>query len=371
MAAPRQHRGVLSTSDAETPTPTVTREDNPATLVVRDDLPPEVTDAYVATRPLAAAYHRQGWLQVIGNAFGHQTKYLAAQDSDAVVGVLPLVFFNSRLFGRFTVSMPFLNYGGVLADNPAIETALLTRAIEETRAARGAFLELRHTRQHFSTLASKRHKVTMELRLQATVEDQWGALDPRVRNHVRKAEKSGLDTISGGLELLPAFYEVFAHNMRDLGTPVYNVRLFREVLATFPDESRLFVVRANGRPLAASLVHWHGNTIEVPWASALREFNPLCANVLLYWEMVRFAIGRGLTIFDLGRCTPDEGTYQFKKQWRAQPREVVWEYWTADGQSVPQLNPKNPKFDLAIRLWQRLPVSVATALGPFIVRNIP
>jgi hypothetical protein len=49
----------------------------------------------------------------------------------------------------------------------------------------------------------------------------------------------------------------------------------------------------------------------------------------------------------------------------------VWEYWTAEGRPLPELNPANPKFDLAIRLWQRLPVQVATALGPSIVRNIP
>ena len=101
-------------------------------------------------------------------------------------------------------------------------------------------------------------------------------------------------------------------------------------------------------------------TMEVPWASAIREFNPLCANVLLYWHMVRFAIERGFRTFDFGRSTPGEGTFHFKRQWGAEPRELVWEYWTADGRPLPDLNPKNPKFGLAISAWQRLPVPVAT-----------
>lgn len=340
-------------------------------VTVRDNAPREASDAYVAAHSLGSPYHRHAWMDVINQAFGHETKYLVAETGRGVAGVLPLVFFRSRLFGRFTVSMPFLNYGGILADGPEAERELLDRAIEETRRAGGSYLELRHTRQHFRDLSPKRHKVVMELPLASSVDLQWDALDRKVRNQVRKAEKSGLDVRSGGLELLPEFYAVFAHNMRDLGTPVYSPRFFREVLTTFAECSRVFTVRAHGRPVAASLVHWHDDTIEVPWASALREFNPLCANVLLYWHMVRFAVDRGFRTFDLGRSTPGEGTYHFKKQWGAEPRELVWEYWTAEGQSVPELNTKNPKFELAIRAWQRLPVRVATALGPFVVRNIP
>jgi FemAB-related protein (PEP-CTERM system-associated) len=209
------------------------------------------------------------------------------------------------------------------------------------------------------------------LRLASSSGSQWDAIDRKLRNQVRKAEKGGLTVAHGGAELLDSFYEVFAHNMRDLGTPVYSSRFFREVLLAFPTETRIFVVRLEGRPIAASLVHWHGDVMEVPWASSLREFNPLCANVLLYWHMLQFAVDRRARVFDFGRSTPGEGTFQFKKQWGAEPRELVWEYWTAPGRGVPELNPKNPKFEMAIRAWQHLPVRVANLVGPLVVRNIP
>jgi lipid II:glycine glycyltransferase (peptidoglycan interpeptide bridge formation enzyme) len=118
-------------------------------------------------------------------------------------------------------------------------------------------------------------------------------------------------------------------------------------------------------------VHWHAHRIEVPWASSLREFNPICANVLIYWQMVRFAVEHRFRTFDFGRSTPGEGTYHFKKQWGAQPRELVWEYWTARDRPIPELNPKNPRYARAIRVWQRLPVAVTTLVGPALVRNIP
>jgi serine/alanine adding enzyme len=340
-------------------------------VAVRTDVAAGDLERYAHVHPGATGYHLPVWLGVIERAFGHETTYLAAVSDSGIEGVLPLVFFQSRLFGRFAVSMPFLNYGGVVADAPAVRRALVERAVEETRARRGSHLELRHSEQLCPELAPKRHKVAMRLPLASDPDRQWEALDRKVRNQVRKGEKSQLSVEHGGIELVDDFYSVFARNMRDLGTPVYAKAFFAEVMRSFAGTSRLFVVRHQGRPVAASLVYWHRSMIEVPWASALREANPLCANVLLYWHMLKFSIERGFTVFDFGRSTPDAGTFHFKKQWGTQPLELVWEYWNASGTPPPSLNPDNPKFDLAIRIWQRLPVPVATAIGPHVIRNIP
>lgn len=351
-------------------------------VIVRSDVSAAACDAYVAAHPFASAYHRPEWTALIGRAFRHETRYLAAEIDGVVVGVCPLVFFSSRLFGRFAVSLPFVNYGGIIADSPDVEQALLEAAVASTERAGGTHLELRHAGQLFRTMPARRHKVAMLLPLAATVDEQWGALDRKVRNQVRKAEKSGLDVVIGGAERLDDFYAVFARNMRDLGTPVYSRRFFAEVLTTFPESSRVFVVMLKGQPVAASIVHGmmvdgasgakgRRSVLEVPWASAIRDYNTLCPNVLLYWHMLRYAVERGFKTFDFGRSTPNEGTFHFKRQWGAAPRELVWEYWLATGRSLPNLNPSNPKFAAAIRAWQRLPVGVATALGPGIVRHIP
>jgi len=340
-------------------------------LRIRTDAPAEACDAYVHAHSEGTPYHLRGWLEVISKAFGHRSVCLAAERDAQVVGILPIVFFSSRVFGRFAVSLPFVNYGGVLADTPDVSDALLSRAVAEAERAKCTHVELRHTRQKFSTLSSKRHKVAMTLGLADSAERQWNELDRKVRNQVRKGEKSQLTAVVGGLELVPSFYEVFARNMRDLGTPVYSRRFFEEVCRTFPERTRVFVVRAGDKPVATSIVHWMGRVIEVPWASALREYNSHSANVFLYWQMLKFAVEQGFSTFDFGRSTPDEGTFHFKKQWGAVPHPLVWEYWTADGKSMPDLSPKNPKYELAIRMWQHLPVAVATAVGPHVVRNIP
>jgi len=93
--------------------------------------------------------------------------------------------------------------------------------------------------------------------------------------------------------------------------------------------------------------------IEVPWASALREANPLSANVLLYWHMLKFSIERGFKVFDFGRSTPDAGTFHFKKQWGAEPLELVWEYWNASG-TPPQERPFPVLTDREYEILDRL-----------------
>jgi FemAB-related protein (PEP-CTERM system-associated) len=200
----------------------------------------------------------------------------------------------------------------------------------------------------------------------------WDGLDRKARNQVRKAQKSGLTYREGGSELLDAFYAVFARNMRDLGTPVHAARFFGKVLGAFPGRARIHVVsRGTTTPIAAGLTFETRGTMEVPWASSIRDFNSLCPNHLLYWSMLEGASARGCSTFDFGRSTPNEGTYKFKKQWGAQPVPLCWEYGILAGSDVPNPSPTNPRFRLAIAVWKKLPMGVANRIGPMIVRAIP
>ncbi|HEY2895157.1 MAG TPA: FemAB family XrtA/PEP-CTERM system-associated protein [Pirellulales bacterium] len=324
----------------------------------------------VAGHPDATAYHQWAWRDVFAAAFGHASVYLAAGEGSRIAGVLPLVEFRSRLFGTFAVSLPFVNYGGVVADDGTAAGALSARAELLARERGWRHVELRHVRRQFAQCPVKRHKVAMWLSLAPTPELLWSALDRKVRNQVRKAEKSGCTAEHGGAELLDDFYRVFAHNMRDLGTPVYARAFFAEVLRAFPGDTRVFVVRLGGQAVGASITVGWRDKIEVPWASSLRAHAPSSPNTLLYWTMLKWAVERGYKHFDFGRSTPDEGTFHFKKQWGAQPHELAWEYLGLTGE-IPDQSPKNPKFRAAIAVWQHLPVWLTNRVGPPIVRSIP
>jgi FemAB-related protein (PEP-CTERM system-associated) len=329
-------------------------------------------DAYVQSKPTAVNYHRYAWRDVVESSFGHRCYYLTAKDNcGTIVGILPLVFMQSRLFGRFLVSLPFFNYGGLLCNTQEVGTALLCEAAVLRGELGATHVELRHTEPWSGELPTKQAKVSMLLDLGNDSELLWKGFNAKLRNQVRKAEKSGCTATVGGLELLADYYAVFVRNMRDLGTPVYGEKFFANVLTAFPEESRIIAVYLEGKPVAAGLVVRFRDTVEIPWASSIRDYNTLCPNNLLYWEALQHAVRIGCTRFDFGRSTPGEGTYKFKEQWGAKPLQLSWQYLLPEGASLPELNNKNPKFEMAIRMWQKLPLPLTRLLGPHIVKNIP
>lgn len=258
-----------------------------------------------------------------------------------------------------------------MADDPEVAQELVSGAVDIAKELRADYIEFRHLHDKLPVCRTREHKVTMILDLKGDIDSQWKAFNAKLRNQIRKAEKSGLQIKIGGLEDIPGFYEVFARNMRDLGTPVYGRDFFQNVLTSFPESTRVFSVIFQDKVIASGIATWYKKTFEVPWASSVRDYKSLCPNNLLYWEAIKFAIENGFKKFDFGRSTPGEGTYKFKEQWGATPVQLYWQYWVKNGQVLPELDPKNPKYHLAIKVWQRLPVALTKVLGPRIVRNIP
>lgn len=338
---------------------------------IRTDAPESEWDAYVEHHPDGTIDHLSRWRGIFKGVFGHDAVYLSAHRGGAVVGILPLVCFRSRIFGRFVVSLPFLNYGGVLADDEAAAGALVERAIEVARAFGAAHVELRHVRRQFPDRPFRQHKLKLTRPLPATSEDLWKDIDRKVRNQVRKAQKEGLTAEFGGADLVGDFYRVFARNMRDLGTPVYSRRLFDETLRHFPDRAKVFVVRLGHDPLAAGITMAFGRTVIVPWASSLREYRHLCPNMLLYWTMLEQAIAGGATTFDFGRSSPGAGTHQFKLQWGGLETPLHWEYVLLSARALPDQGPSNSRFHTAIGLWKRLPEWIANSVGPAVANHLP
>jgi hypothetical protein len=90
----------------------------------------------------------------------------------------------------------------------------------------------------------------------------------------------------------------------------------------------------------------------------------------LYWAFIERAAKAGLGRFNFGRCTAGGATHAFKLQWGAVDEPLWWYHGTARAEGATP-NPDAAGYALAARLWRRLPVPLATALGPRIVRGIP
>jgi len=314
-----------------------------------------------------------GWKDVIEKTFGHKTYYLLAEDDESeIAGILPLVQLSSVFFGNFMVSVPYFNYGGLCSSNAEVRQELLREAIRIAEDAKAQHIELRHSHKFDNGMPEKTSKVSMILELPIQEDDLWKAFSSKLRSQVRRPEKEGMYSRVGREEELNSFYQVFSANMRDLGTPVYPKKFFSNILTEFPGTTWICSVYTKDKlPVASGFLVAFKDRMEIPWASSLKEHNRFGPNMLLYWSVIRFACESGYKLFDFGRSTPGEGTYKFKQQWGAKPVQLYWHYWLKNGGPLPELNPDNPKYRLAIKLWKRLPVALTRFLGPMIVKNLP
>jgi serine/alanine adding enzyme len=328
-------------------------------------------DNFVNAAAGSSLYHLYGWRDVVEQTFGHRTFYFSAVDDSRVVGVFPCVRLKSFVFGHMLVSMPFFNYGGICAESEEARRALLLRGIDTAKETGADFLEIREEEERSDALPCKTAKVSMRLRLPASGDELWKSLGSKLRNQVQRPRKEGMTATVGREEALDDFYDVFAANMRDLGTPVYPKAFFGNILRRFPDRTWICTVHMDRTAVAAGFLAGFKDRLEMPWASSLRAYNRLSPNMLLYWRSLEFACERRYEVFDFGRSTPGEGTYRFKEQWGATPRQLYWYYWLPSGAEMPQVNPKNPKYRAAIAAWQRLPIGLTRRLGPKIVKYLP
>jgi FemAB-related protein (PEP-CTERM system-associated) len=338
-------------------------------ILLCDDSHEALWDAYVQRSAVATMSHSFAWQSVIKDAYGHQPFYLMAADGGTVKGIFPLVRVKS-FFGPSLTSMPFMDYGGICADDHETEQALLDRAMQLMREWRCRALEIRQAVPVVEVGAPRSDKVSMLLDLSGGIDSLWRSLPAKVRNQVRKAEKSGLTTTIGGLELLEEFYKVFAVNMRDLGSPVHSKTFFRRMGTAFGPQMRILLVRHGRTTVGGGICLFFKDTMLVPWASSLREHFAKCPNNILYWEAIQHGWKHGYRAFDFGRSSVNSGTFEFKKQWGAKPSPLHWRLLTQDGRSGATLSTSDAKYRWLAAIWRRLPVCVSTVVGPRIRKHL-
>jgi serine/alanine adding enzyme len=288
----------------------------------------EAWDSFVTNTEGGTCYHLSGWKDAFEKTYQYKTYYLFATESEAssnnsnpnIVGILPLVLIKSLLFGRFLVSLPFFDHVGVLTQSKNAEIVLIKKATEIARQESAEFVEFRHHLPILSKdtegnwyggeLVTEQRKLTLHLELPNTADELWKSFKSKLRSQIKKPMKEGLTAKIGGIEEVDNFYNIFAQNMRDLGTPVNSKWLFKNILLEFPQQAKICIVSKDKKPVAAGFVVGFKEKLHIPWASALKNFNHLSPNMLLYWSILEYACNQKYKIFDFGRSTPGVGTHK-------------------------------------------------------------
>jgi FemAB-related protein (PEP-CTERM system-associated) len=265
-------------------------------------------------------------------------------------------------------------YGGPLAAEPAVALALSERAasLMQQCGARALEFRLLHAPPEGSLSPAWQARealyVTFRKPISAGDEANLKAIPRKQRAVVRKGMEAGLQaTINQNVDGL---HSIYAESVRNLGTPVFARRYFRVLAERFGPAMDVLTVSSAGTPVA-SVMNFYWRDEVVPYygggTAAARQCH---ANDFMYWEVMRHAAARGCRVFDFGRSKIGTGAFSFKKNWGFTPTPLEYRFLVRPGDTIPEVNPLNPKYRLMIAAWKRLPLPVANLLGPFLVRGV-
>jgi len=325
-------------------------------------------DEFVSACPEATFFHRAGWKTVIERAFGHRATFLYAEADGRIEGVLPLAEVKSFLFGHSLISLPFCVYGGVAATTERARQALDDAAVALAEKLGVGHLEYRSIGARHAEWAHSDLYVTFRRAIDPDVEKNMNAIPRKQRAMVRKGIKAGLKSeIDGDVE---RFFAAYAHSVHRLGTPVFSKRYFQILMEVFARDCEVQTITLE-RELVTSVMSFYFRDEVLPYyAGGMDKARDVAGNDFMYWELTRRASERGLKVFDFGRSKKGTGSFDFKKNWGFEPQDLHYEYRLVKAPSVPEVNPLNPKYQLAIKAWQRMPLALANLIGPHIARNL-
>mgnify|MGYP003433801359 FL=1 len=326
-------------------------------------------DDFVEQHPEASFFHRYGWAVVLRAAFGHRPHYLLAERDGEIVGLLPLGEIRSLLFGHSLISSPFCVYGGPLASDEHVSAALIDAASVRARELNVDYLELRGTRRSRPDWPCKDDLyVTFRKPIAANDDDNLKAIPRKQRAMVRAGIDAKLTvTIDPGPDRL---WPLYAESVRNLGTPVFPSRYFTLLQREFGADCEVTTVEHDAQPLASVMSFYHRGTV-LPYygrgSSLARQYK---ANDFMYWSVMRRAVERGITVFDYGRSKLGTGSFSFKKHWGFEPEPLYHEYDLVKAKEMPNVSPTNPKYQMFIAAWRKLPLPVSNTVGPWLARSL-
>jgi FemAB-related protein (PEP-CTERM system-associated) len=333
---------------------------------IREVVAGDAWDAYVASRNEATLYHLRAWQNIAERGYGMRTHFLVAESGGRINGVLPL-FRVPRPGQAYLTSGIFGAYGAVLADDPAVERALIGHASAIAKNER-----LDHL--HLKTLGSSVAADTMHsshiwsiavLGLEESCEAQFAKLTGGMRNKIRKGEKSSLVMRRGHGELA-AFYDVLAENMHRKGSPIYGTRFLQTMLDELGPRSDVVTLYEGDRAVSGALIAWFNGSMYVPFASSRPSAFALRVNYLLFWRLIEIAIANKCTRFDFGTSMQGASTLEFKEQWGTTLAPITSYFFKENGE-LPTAAPTGVAIKLFMRAWSLTPRAIVDRLGPFII----
>lgn len=326
----------------------------------------------------ALVYSTWEWGSIC-EAFGHRRYYLGIQEDGQLLAGLPLMYSDTRLFGRALVSMPYSPYGEIVTRDTTRTTEHQTALFEDLKRLASQLPASHASIRGFGDKASAEDYrtvsrfVTFEVDLSKGAEETWDdEVESRFRRSVRKSRKENVRVEQGfDASTFEDYYEMYLDNMRYHGTPPYSRQFFRNVhryLSKLDAFEMYLAYTEDDTPINGVTVFRHGDRAIYWTGVADHEYRELNGGSRLLWEAIEDSCERGFDVFDLSRTREDTGVYDYKKS-IGRPVDLVDLHYAPD-QDLDLVDPEAEKYERIRTVWRKLPLRATEYIGPPIRKRL-
>ena len=311
-----------------------------------------------------------GWRHTVYNTYGIKSHFLAAVDTSEIVGALALYEIKHPLFGHYLLTSVFGTEGGLITTDDKVRDYLVHEAKRLADQLGVSYCVIRTRKQELNGFEEDDRYVTAII----NVEDGEQAffeqsIRHQTRKHIRKSLKQNFE-VKVGPQYVDDFHAVLHMHMRDLGSPVHSLSFYKSAIKHLSSHVNFMVVYDGDAPIASSMFFIINDVLVSVQACSLRSYNRKCPNYLLYWSMIQLACKKELKRVDIGRSAVDSNTMAFKRNWNCEFFPLSYNYYLKKGESIPFVHPTNPKYQMLINIWKRLPVQITKVIGPQILKGL-
>lgn len=175
----------------------------------------------------------------------------------------------------------------------------------------------------FSVGTTLQPRVTQVLDLLSNPDDVLNAMHPKTRYNIRLAEKKGV-TVRWSTEAsdLAHFFQLISSTYSRQGIRLHPAGYYQAMwkYLRLADMTDLGIAEFSGRPLAANMVIWHGQTATYLHGGSSDTDKHVMAPHLVQWATMKRAIERGVKAYDFWGVAPNDdpthkwaGVTRFKK----------------------------------------------------------
>ena len=203
-------------------------------------------------------YHSIPWLEFSCHIFKCENESVICLKSNGdIIGILPLLS-KTKGKGKYFVSAPFRDRGGIVAKTEEIGKVLFEKFLEILSPKDKFLIKIiddNEKKYYPDVFCFNSGKIRSILNINKDLNEIWSGISPKARNHYRKGEKKGLMFKRLNVEEhVLEFEKLLLKTRKNIGTLTYPQNYFSKMYHYLGDNfMKLFSVSNNGEVLSSCI----------------------------------------------------------------------------------------------------------------------